>query len=118
MAVRLNEVNDILTVFEVECAEIARDMDRRAAAGGAAALLPAGHLAAANRALGAVNEPAVRLVAAAVFLREFLSDLPTASHVPPSQQKRPPLARGETGRRSSPVPGAGQRQPAKFIRRG
>jgi hypothetical protein len=87
----MEHLGDLAPVLDVEDAEVAGDVNRRAAAGGAVALLPAGLVAGIHRALGAGDEPAVRLVACAVILGKLLSDLPTASHVPPSQQKRLPL---------------------------
>jgi hypothetical protein len=87
----MEHLGDLAAMLDVEDTEVAGNVDRRATALGAAALLPARLFAGTNHALGAVHQPAVL----AVLLSEFLPDLPTASHVPPSQQKRPPLARSE-----------------------
>jgi hypothetical protein len=63
-------------MLDVEGAEVAGDVDRRATARGAAALLPARLVAVEHHALGAVYQPAVL----AVPLGEVLPDLPTIVH--------------------------------------
>jgi len=107
----VDQVGDFTSVLDVEPAEVAGDVDRRAAARGPAALLPARHLAVIHGTFSAGDQPAVRLGAVGP-LRNLLPDLPATSHAVHLKQNARPFARGEMGRRSPPVPVAGRHQPA------
>ena len=75
----VNQVSDFTPVLNVKDAEVTGDVDRRAAARRAAALLPARQLAIEHRTLSAGDQPAVRLDAVG-FLGKLLPDLPAISH--------------------------------------
>ena len=68
-------------MLDVEDAEVAGDVNRRATARGATALLPTRLMAVEHHAFGAVYQPAVLTVP----LTEVLPDLPTVAHSSPLQ---------------------------------
>jgi hypothetical protein len=114
----MDKLGDLAPVLDVENTEVTGDVDGRAAARGAAALFPTGLVAMEHHAVRAAHQPALSrvegpAVRSAGGLGKVLSDLPTASQrIHLYSKNARPFARGETGRRSPPVPGAGRRQPA------